>query len=570
MEGSGLPIRISTIELIEIGAGGGSIARADALGLLKVGPDSAGSEPGPACYGRGGTQPTVTDANLLLGYLNADFFAGGTMTIDPARAQAAVQALADAGRARDGAGGGRHPRRGQRGDGRRGARAHRRARPRPARLRAADDRRRRPGAWLRRRAQAGAAPADLPAIARRRLGLGPAGGAGAGRPGGGDQLSVADGDLAALERSYAALERAARAVLAQTGVPTEAARVQRLADGRFVGQGYELTVKLPPGPYDGRRRGRRCWRRSRRRTGPSSPARRRMWSWSSWRRASPLQAAIAGGRIAPLAADPDVGRAQRGARLAWFAEAGGFVRTPVYDRDRMRARHGVRGARAGRGCRVDPGGRVRQRRCRVTAHGSIIVELLQEGGDDRWLDAVTIEVLWSRIISIVDEAAKVIARTAFSTLSNEANDFACVLTDARGRSLAQNTSGIPSFIATLPATVRHMLDAFPAAEMRAGDIYITNDPWQGTGHLPDICLVRPIFAGDTLVAFSATTSHVPDIGGAVRSAAPRELYEEGLHIPPMRFMRERRARRADPAVHRSERPHPGADDGRHLGAGLGQ
>ena len=154
------------------------------------------------------------------------------------------------------------------------------------------------------------------------------------------------------------------------------------------------------------------------------------------------------------------------------------------------------------------------------------------------LDAVTIEILWSRIISIVDEAAKVIARTAFSTLSNEANDFACVLTDAQGRSLAQNTYGIPSFIATLPATVRHTLAAFPAAEMQPGDIYITNDPWQGTGHLPDVCLIKPIFHDGQIVAFAATTSHVPDIGGAVRSAAPREIYEEGLHIPLMRFLRD--------------------------------
>src|ERR1051325_7716164 len=76
------------------------------------------------------------------------------------------------------------------------------------------------------------------------------------------------------------------------------------------------------------------------------------------------------------------------------------------------------------------------------------------------LDAVTIEILWSRITSIVDEAAKVIVRTSFSTLSNEANDFACVLTDEMGQSLAQNTGSIPSFIGTLPATVRHFLSEF--------------------------------------------------------------------------------------------------------------
>lgn len=92
--GSGLPVRIPAIELIEIGAGGGSIARLDDLGLLKVGPQSAGADPGPACYGRGGTQPTVTDANLLLGYLNPGYFLGGRMLLDQAAAAAAMAPLA--------------------------------------------------------------------------------------------------------------------------------------------------------------------------------------------------------------------------------------------------------------------------------------------------------------------------------------------------------------------------------------------------------------------------------------------------------------------------------------------
>ena len=91
--GSGLPVRVPVIEMIEIGAGGGSIARADALGLLKVGPDSAGAQPGPACYGRGGSAPTVTDADLLLGYLDADFFLGGRMRLDRAAAEQALGTL---------------------------------------------------------------------------------------------------------------------------------------------------------------------------------------------------------------------------------------------------------------------------------------------------------------------------------------------------------------------------------------------------------------------------------------------------------------------------------------------
>src|SRR5205823_14056018 len=90
-KGSGLPVKVPVIEMIEIGAGGGSIARVDALGLLKVGPDSAGADPGPACYGLAGTEPTVTDADPVLGYLDPGYFLGGTMTLDLAAARRAIQ-----------------------------------------------------------------------------------------------------------------------------------------------------------------------------------------------------------------------------------------------------------------------------------------------------------------------------------------------------------------------------------------------------------------------------------------------------------------------------------------------
>ena len=146
-------------------------------------------------------------------------------------------------------------------------------------------------------------------------------------------------------------------------------------------------------------------------------------------------------------------------------------------------------------------------------------------------DAVTLEVLWTRIISIVDEAAKAIVRTSFSTLSNEANDFACMLTDARGGALAQNSGSIPSFIGTLPATVRHFLRELGPERIHPGDVLITNDAWMGTGHMSDVSVVKPIFHRDRLVAFSATTSHMPDIGGRVRAIEAREVFEEGLHIP---------------------------------------
>src|SRR6266704_6234684 len=155
-------------------------------------------------------------------------------------------------------------------------------------------------------------------------------------------------------------------------------------------------------------------------------------------------------------------------------------------------------------------------------------------------DAITLEVLWTRLISIVDEAAKAIVRTSFSTLSNEANDFACILTDARGHALAQNSGSIPSFIGTLPATVRHFLRELGPERFHPGDVLITNDAWMGTGHMSDVCVLKPIFHRDRLVAFSATTAHMPDIGGRVRAIEAREVFEEGLHIPLARLVRDGR------------------------------
>src|SRR3989454_859167 len=156
------------------------------------------------------------------------------------------------------------------------------------------------------------------------------------------------------------------------------------------------------------------------------------------------------------------------------------------------------------------------------------------------LDAVTLEVLWTRVISVVDEAAKAIVRTSFSTLSNEANDFACVLTDAQGRALAQNSGSIPSFIGTLPATVRHFIRELGADAMKPGDVLITNDAGRGTGHMRAVSVLKPIFHRDRLVAFSATTSHMPDIGGRIRAIEAREIFEEGLHIPLARLVRDGR------------------------------
>src|SRR3954470_5404563 len=155
-------------------------------------------------------------------------------------------------------------------------------------------------------------------------------------------------------------------------------------------------------------------------------------------------------------------------------------------------------------------------------------------------DPVTLEIFWSRLISIADEAAAGLLRTAFSTIVRESNDYATVLMDRNGNSLSENTGGIASFSCILPRTTKTFLERFPAVTWRPGDCVITNDPWLATGHLPDFTFVSPIFHKGALVGFAGSIAHSPDVGGALWSADCRELFEEGIRIPPIRFMREGR------------------------------
>ena len=153
-------------------------------------------------------------------------------------------------------------------------------------------------------------------------------------------------------------------------------------------------------------------------------------------------------------------------------------------------------------------------------------------------DPVTLEIFWSRLISIADEAAAGLLRTAFSTIVRESNDYATVLMDRNGNSLSENTGGIASFSCILPRTTKSFLERFPAQTWRPGDCVITNDPWLATGHLPDFTFVSPIFHRGALVGFAGSIAHSPDVGGALWSADCRELFEEGIRIPPVRYLRE--------------------------------
>src|SRR4029453_16670321 len=123
------------------------------------------------------------------------------------------------------------------------------------------------------------------------------------------------------------------------------------------------------------------------------------------------------------------------------------------------------------------------------------------------LNPVDLEICWSRLIAIVDEAAAALVRTSFSTVVRESNDFSCVLLDEDGFAIAQSTLSVPGFIGTAPLSLRHFLRVYPKATLRPGDILLPNDPWIGTGHLPDSTMAAPIFSGRRLIGFIVTVAH---------------------------------------------------------------
>jgi N-methylhydantoinase B len=145
-------------------------------------------------------------------------------------------------------------------------------------------------------------------------------------------------------------------------------------------------------------------------------------------------------------------------------------------------------------------------------------------------DPVTLEILWRRLLSIVDEADAAVARTAFSSLLRDAHDYTCMFTDRHGRELAQGSFATPGQSGAMSLGVKKLVQSLPAGSFHPGDAFITNDPWALAGHLNDVCVLSPIFYRDQLTAFTACVLHHADIGGRVASDN-HDVFEEGLFIP---------------------------------------
>ena len=151
------------------------------------------------------------------------------------------------------------------------------------------------------------------------------------------------------------------------------------------------------------------------------------------------------------------------------------------------------------------------------------------------LSDIDLQVMWNRLIAVVEEQAQVLLRTAFSAIVREAGDLSAGVFDRHGNMLAQAVTGTPGHVNSMAESVRHFIRAFPVETMREGDIYITNDPWMGTGHLNDFVLTTPAFHKGKLVALFSCTSHLMDIGGIGFGPDATDVFMEGLYIPLLKL-----------------------------------
>ena len=148
---------------------------------------------------------------------------------------------------------------------------------------------------------------------------------------------------------------------------------------------------------------------------------------------------------------------------------------------------------------------------------------------------IRLQLMWDRLIAVVEEQAQAILKTAFGSVVREAGDLSTGIYDLQGRMLAQAVTGTPGHVNTMAKAVSHFLERFPVTSMQPGDVFVTNDPWMGTGHLFDFVVVSPAYYRGKAIALFASTCHMIDVGGRGFSAEARSIYEEGLRIPHMKL-----------------------------------
>ena len=577
IKGSGLPVRIPVLEMIEIGAGGGSIASVDAHSRLRVGPRSASSDPGPACYGRGGEWATVTDADAVAGYLDPEAFAEGRLRLDLGLARRAVgREVGD--RLRIGVA-----------DGADGiSQMVDEAMANAARMHAAEQGKSlgdcvmvafggngplhatrvaekvgvgrivvppQPGAgsavgflsapvsfevvrshYVRVAAPAVAAQGSGVSASLEWVEASAAHGHRVPEPRG-HYARMAEHDVAAVNALLDAMQEEATAVV-RAGAGDAPLIVTRTAFMRYRGQGHEIEVAIPDGALDTGQVARLVaafeadYARLFGRIVPGMAL--EVMNWSV-RVSTPSEAAPrAGDRATRGAPEP------AGTRTLTLGQAGEATVAACFRRADLVLGDTI----AGPALIVEPQTTtfVSPRfEARIDTAGNIVMTRREEidgrGGPapDR-RSAIDYEVMWTRLQAVVEEQAQVLIRTAFSPIVRECGDISAGIFAPDGRMLAQAVTGTPGHINTMAAAVGLMLEHVPLDAMQPGDIYTTNDPWMASGHLNDVLLVAPVFDGGTPVALTACTSHLYDLGGLGMGPNGGDVHDEGLFIPPMKLV----------------------------------
>ncbi len=531
----GWKIAVPMIDLHTLGAGGGSIARVDDGGTLHVGPQSAGADPGPACYGRGGDQPTVTDANMVLGYLDPGNFLGGRTPLYPDLSERAVQkyvaeplglsvvdascgildvvttAMAE---------------------GIRLLTVRRGGDPRHFSL----------------LAFGGAAGLHVGKVARKT---------GIGRvylPSAAPVLSAygmlasdlrydyaqsftASLDVVDLDEVRRLTDRMAAQGIAQLGkqrLGEEDIATRFTADMRYLDQIYEVNVAIPDLSQDDDAI-RQSW---------ASLFHERYQTLYSYHqldqeiRLVTLRATVTGKlpsiTLPAKAGTVSTSESKKGKRRVF---TGTWTEADVYSADDI-----------GPGAVIDGPAIVESDfttvlveegdRLEVDPYGGMVLVVSSAVPDPESIksDPITHSVVAHRLESIAREMADVMIRTSMSQILNSSRDFSTAILDAEAQLVAQG-EGIPVHISALPPAVEAVIEYF-GDEIHEGDLFILNDPYFGGSHLPDITAIYPVFRDGALLFFAVNRAHHSDVGGGTHGGynpSASEVYHEGIRIPPVRL-----------------------------------
>ena len=547
---AGWKIAVPMIDIQTLGAGGGSVARVDGGGILRVGPDSAGADPGPACYDKGGIFPTVTDANLILGYLDPQNFLGGKEQLNNESAGKAISKhvagllglstaeaaygvhevvstnIAEGIRLTSVKGGVDHRDFAILGfGGASGLHVSKVARQ----------------LQIERVYIPAAAPVlsaygmlstDLQYDFSRSY-----------------PASLHSIDLESVRSIMSELESQEREKLMAQGVPDEDIEVVRSADMRYLDQLYEVNVPLPDLAQEDEVLLSELAANFHRRY-------QELYSYHQSEqeiRLVTLRVSVIG-RLPKIAlpeqqAAGSLTQARKGTRRVYL---GGWQKVPVYDSDRIPRGAEITGPailesdfttvlmEKGDNVSVDRFGGIEL---------TVALKDSAERGDvradcEQRPDPITLAVVENRLESIALEMMEVMLRTSMSQILNSSRDFSTAILDVDCQLIAQG-EGIPVHVSALPIAGAAVRDYFDD-DINEGDLFVLNDPYFGGSHLPDITVIRPIFYKGRLMFYTVNRAHHSDVGGATHGGynpAATEIYQEGLRIPPLRIYDRGRPRR---------------------------